>query len=121
MDDGERTDKKGGKQRNFPCGGYDSRGVVFRKTRHGVFRLPKARAVRVHRAVHIVCMSCVYAHRAAVYLENTRIRGYSEMFGWLQDLLRSIVDAITGGFASAAKAISDSIWNAMMRWLYNSV
>lgn len=43
------------------------------------------------------------------------------MFGWLQDLLRSIVDAITGGFASAAKAISDSIWNAMMRWLYNSV
>ena len=43
------------------------------------------------------------------------------MFGWLQDLLRSIVDAITGGFASAAKALSDSIWNAMMRWLYNSV
>ena len=43
------------------------------------------------------------------------------MFGWLQDLLRSIVDAIKGGFASAAKAISDSIWNAMMRWLYNNV
>ena len=75
MDDGERTDKKGGKQRNLPCGGYDSRGVVFRKTRHGVFRLPKAWAVRVHRAVHIVCVSRVYAHRAAVYLENTRIRG----------------------------------------------
>lgn len=75
MDDGERTDKKGGKQRNLPCGGYDSRGVVFRKTRHGVFRLPKARAVRVHRAVHIVCMSRIYAHRAAVYLENTRIKG----------------------------------------------
>ena len=43
------------------------------------------------------------------------------MFGWLQDRLRSIVDSITGGFGSAAKAISDSIWNAMMRWLYNSV
>lgn len=25
--------------------------------------------------VHIVCVSRVYAHRAAVYLENTRIRG----------------------------------------------
>ena len=122
MDNGERTDKKGGKQRNLPRGGYDSRGVVFRKTRYGVFRLPKARAIRVHRAVYIVCVSRVYAYRAAVYLENTRIRGgESEMFGWLQDLLRSIVDAITGGFASAAKAISDSIWNAMMRWLYNSV
>ena len=57
----------------FPV--VDTRNTVFRKTRHGVFRLPKARAVRVHRAVHIVCMSRVYAHRAAVYLENTRIRG----------------------------------------------
>ena len=75
MDDGERADKKGGKQRNISRGGYDSRGVVFRKTRHGVFRLPKARTVRVHRAVYFICVSCVYAHRAAVYLENTRIRG----------------------------------------------
>lgn len=75
MDDGERADKASGKQRNLPRGGYDSRGIVFRKTRHSVFRLPKARAVRVYRAVHIVCVSRVYAHRAAVYLENTRIRG----------------------------------------------
>ena len=24
--------------------------------------------------MHIVCVSCIYAHRAAVYLENTRIK-----------------------------------------------
>ena len=36
------------------------------------------------------------------------------MFGWLQDLLRSIVDAITGGFASAAKAISDKYGCAVL-------
>ena len=43
------------------------------------------------------------------------------MFGWLQELIDAIVNAITGGLKSAANEISNSIWNTMLKWLYNSV
>ena len=43
------------------------------------------------------------------------------MFGWLQELIDAIVNAITGGFKSAANEVTNSIWNLMLKWLYNSV
>ena len=43
------------------------------------------------------------------------------MFGWLQELIDAIVNAISGGFKSVANEISNSIWNTMLKWLYNSV
>lgn len=43
------------------------------------------------------------------------------MFGWLQELIDAIVSAITGGFKSAANEVTNSIWNLMLKWLYNSV
>ena len=43
------------------------------------------------------------------------------MFGWLQELIDAIVNAITGGFKSAANEGTNSIWNLMLKWLYNSV
>ena len=43
------------------------------------------------------------------------------MFGWLQELIDAIVNAITGGFKSSANEVTNSIWNLMLKWLYNSV
>ena len=43
------------------------------------------------------------------------------MFDWLRDLITSLADAITNGFMSAAREVSNAIWNAMIKWLYNSV
>ena len=43
------------------------------------------------------------------------------MFGWLQELIDAIVNAIIGGFKSAANEVTNSIWNLMLKWLYNSV
>lgn len=43
------------------------------------------------------------------------------MFGWLQELIDAIVNAITGGFKSAANEVTNSIWNLMLKWVYNSV
>lgn len=43
------------------------------------------------------------------------------MFGWLQDLIDGIGDAIAGAFATLGQQISDSIWSTALRWMYETV
>ena len=58
----------GSQQRGLSRGGYDPRYFVFRKNRHGIFRLPKARAVRVCCPGDPVRLPHFHADRSAVYL-----------------------------------------------------
>ena len=43
------------------------------------------------------------------------------MFGWLQDLITAIVDAISGAFAELGKTLASSIWNTALRWTYEII
>lgn len=43
------------------------------------------------------------------------------MFGWLQDLINGLGDAIAKAFAGVGQQISDTIWSTAMRWMYESI
>lgn len=43
------------------------------------------------------------------------------MFGWLQDLITGIGDAISGAFADLGKTLAGSIWNTALRWTYEII
>ena len=43
------------------------------------------------------------------------------MFDWLQDLIDGITDAIANAFSGIGQQISNTIWNTMMKWFYETI
>lgn len=43
------------------------------------------------------------------------------MFDWLGDFISSIGDAIGSAFSSLGKQISNAIWDAMLKWFYETI
>lgn len=43
------------------------------------------------------------------------------MFDWLQDLINGITDAIANAFSGIGQQISNTIWNTMMKWFYETI
>lgn len=43
------------------------------------------------------------------------------MFGWIQDLIDSISNAITEAFQYLGTQISNAIWNTMLKWFYETI
>ena len=43
------------------------------------------------------------------------------MFDWLQDLINAITDAISLAFSGIGQEISNTIWNTMLRWFYETI
>ena len=43
------------------------------------------------------------------------------MFGWLQDLIDGISNAISQAFSGIGQQISSTIWGTMLTWFYDSV
>lgn len=43
------------------------------------------------------------------------------MFDWLGDFISSIGDAIGSAFSSLGKQISNAIWDAMLKWMYETI
>ena len=43
------------------------------------------------------------------------------MFDWLQDLIDGINDAIADAFSGIGEQISNTIWNTMMQWFYETI
>lgn len=43
------------------------------------------------------------------------------MFDWLQDLINAITDAIALAFSDIGQQISNTIWNTMLQWFYETI
>ena len=43
------------------------------------------------------------------------------MFGWLQDLIDGISNAISEAFSGIGQQISNTIWTTMLTWFYDTV
>lgn len=43
------------------------------------------------------------------------------MFGWVDDLIDGIADAISSAFELLGEHISNAIWDAMLEWFYNTI
>ena len=43
------------------------------------------------------------------------------MFGWLQDLIDGISNAISEAFAGIGQSISNTIWATMLTWFYDTI
>lgn len=43
------------------------------------------------------------------------------MFGWVQDIIEGIREAIMDGFAAIGEALSNTIWTTMLHWMYDTV
>lgn len=43
------------------------------------------------------------------------------MFGWVDDLIDGIADAISSAFELLGEHISNAIWDAMLQWFYNTI
>lgn len=43
------------------------------------------------------------------------------MFDWLQDLINAITEAISLAFSGIGQEISNTIWNTMLRWFYETI
>lgn len=43
------------------------------------------------------------------------------MFGWLEGLVRAIVDAMGTAFETIGTAISNAIWDTMLQWFYETI
>ena len=43
------------------------------------------------------------------------------MFDWLEDFIDAIVTAIEDSFVALGQTISNSIWDLMLRWVYEAV
>ena len=43
------------------------------------------------------------------------------MFGWLGELTNSITNAITAGFSQIGVSITNTVFEAMLIWIYNLV
>lgn len=43
------------------------------------------------------------------------------MFGWVDDLIDGLADAISSAFEFLGEHISNAIWDAMLEWFYNTI